>query len=333
KTDVTLRGESGDPSLAVLRGLGWDSMDDEDDILRLHGCTNTTVAYLTFEECHAYGIKLEDTLYQGQGLTNTNIHHCNFYNIGTRMIKGTAGDLSSKVDTGSIRYCHFENTKIPGTNWYDGGDYITAIDCMILKDWVIADNYFKNIRGAHGWARGAVFVWVECQNVVTERNTFVNCDRSICYGNPSYSSQNPTQPHNTGGLIRNNFIVVGADTGLEICWATDVKVYHNTILTDDPENGNAIHHWWEELVNVHIASNIVRGLMYGDESGVTKENNLTSGIQDSWFTDVNTGNLHLTSSATPAIDEVDRLPDCTTDFDEEVRPTGAGLCDIGADER
>jgi len=331
-TDVTLRGESGDPSLVVLRGQGWDSMDELDDILRIHGCANTTIAYLTFEEAHAYGIKLEDTLYQGQGLTNTNIHHCNFYNIGTRMIKGTAGDLSSKVDTGSIRHCHFENTKIPPTNWYDGGDYITAIDCMILKDWVIADNYFKNIRGAHGWARGAIFVWVECENVISERNTIVNCDRSICYGNPSYSSQNPTQPHNTGGIIRNNFIVVGADTGMEICWADGVEVYHNTVLTDDPENGSGIRHFWEEL-SIHIASNIVRGRIWGDEGGVTKENNLTSGIQDSWFADVDTGDLHLTASATPAIDEVDRLADCTADFDEEVRPTGAGMCDIGADER
>ena len=116
---------------------------------------------------------------------------------------------------------------------------------------------------------------------------------------------------------------------MEICWANGVKVYHNTVLTDDETNGNGIHHWWEEMTNVHIANNIVRGLIYGDETGVTKENNLTSGIQNSWFVDVASGDLHLTASATPAIDQVTRLTDCPEDFDEQQRPTAAGMADIG----
>jgi len=336
KDNITIRGASGDPTAVVLRGQGFASMDSGDDILRLHGCSNVTIAYLTFEECHAYGIKCEDTPYEGKTLVNINIHDCHFYNIGMRMIKGTHGDPATIVDTGSIRNCHFENTKIPGTGggWQFDGDYITAIDMMVLKDWVIADNTFRNLKGANGGARGAIFAWVGCQNVIAERNVITGCDRGICYGNPSYSSQSPTTPHNTGGVIRNNFIVTdsASDTGMEICWANGVKVYHNTVLTDDETNGNGIHHFWEEMTNVHIANNIVRGLIYGDEPGVTKENNLTSGIQNSWFVDVGSGDLHLTASATPAIDQVNRLADCPEDFDEQQRPTAAGMADIGADE-
>ena len=126
--------------------------------------------------------------------------------------------------------------------------------------------------------------------------------------------------------------MVGADTGIEICWADGVKVYHNTVLTSDSENGNGIHYHWRGLSGVHIANNLVRGRIHGDQEGVTVENNLTTGIEDSWFADVSSGDLHLTPSAAPAIDQVDRLADCLTDFDEEPRPAEPGMCDYGADE-
>ena len=136
----------------------------------------------------------------------------------------------------------------------------------------------------------------------------------------------------TNGVIRNNFIVNGVDTGIELCWINGTQVYHNTVLTDDPVNGKGIHYHYNELLGIHIANNIVRGMIWGDPGDVTVENNVTSGIQDSWFVDVSSGDLHLTAQATPAIDQVNRLADCTTDFDGEDRPTASGMTDIGADE-
>ncbi|MFB3880847.1 MAG: hypothetical protein ACE149_06265 [Armatimonadota bacterium] len=320
-TGVTLRGASGDASKVELRGIGWDS-DERDDILRIQACTDITVAYLTFAECRAYGIKLEQTPWEGRQLKDIRIHACDFRNIGTRAIKGTGGG-GGFVDGGSIRYCNFENTKVPPNTWLYDGDYISAIDCMRLRGWQIADNYFHNIRGANGGGRGAIFVWVESRDVVAERNVFVNCDRSIAYGNPSASTERGAQPHMTGGIIRNNFVVSGADTGIELSWVKDVLVCHNTVLAGSAD-GSAIHYHWREISGVEVIGNIVRGRIHGDEGGVSRSDNLTEGIQDCWFSDAAAGDLHLTPDA--QLGEVPRLGRCPTDFDSKPRqdPTTPG---------
>jgi PKD repeat protein len=332
KTGVILRSASGDASRVTLQGYGWDSKPEgNNDLLWVWGSSDITVCFLHFEEARSFGIKVTNLLLNGRAVENLNIHDCSFLNIGVRMIKGTGGDLTP-VQTGSIRQCHFENTKIPPRKWQDGGNYITAIDMMVLHNWTIADNVFKNIKGNSGGGRGAIFAWVECQDVTSERNVITGCDRSIAYGNPSGSSENPDDPHMTNGVIRNNFIVNTVDTGIELCWVNGIKVYQNTVLTAD-DSGKGIHYQWNTLENIHIANNIVRGQIYGDEGAdVTLEGNLQTGIQDSWFNDVATGDLHLTALATPAIDEVNRLADAPTDFDQEERPTTPGMTDIGADE-
>jgi hypothetical protein len=331
KSNVTIRGASGDPAKVVIRGSGWDEADEGFDLLVIQGCSDVTVAHVSFTEGRSYGIKLENLLFEGRGLKNINIYDCHFSNIGVRAIKGTGGDRQP-LEGGSIRYCTFENTRVPPRTWIYDGDYISAIDCMRLKDWEISDNSFRNIKGANGGGRGAIFVWVESQNVITERNVFVNCDRSICYGNPSGSSEHAARHHNTGGIIRNNFIVAGVDTGIEICWAKGVKVYHNTVLADAPGKQAGIHYHWQDISDISIANNIVRGRIFGDEGGVAKENNLTEGIEDAWFRDAADGDLHLTEAAAAAMDRADRLADCPTDFDGGERPAEAGKADLGADE-
>ncbi len=327
RKNVTIRGASGGPSKAVITGAGWDAREGRFDLLVLHGCSDITVAHLTFTETQSYGIKLENTPLNGRGLENIQIYDCEFYNIGTRMVKGTGGEHEPVVG-GSIRYCHFENTKVPPKSWLFDGDYISAIDCMRLVDWTISDNSFRNIRGANGGGRGAVFVWVDSKNVVTERNVFVGCDRSIAYGNPSGSNQDPQSYHNTGGIIRNNFVVAGADKGIEICWANGVKVYHNAVLADVGK-GWGIHYHWNELRDVHVANNLVRGRLLGDAAGVMVEGNLTRGIENGWFRQPQEGDLHLTAAAKAAMNVRSRLPECSEDFDGEARSANA---DVGADE-
>ncbi len=327
RTNVTIRGASGDPSKVVIRGAGWEAREGRFDLLVVHGCSHITIAHLTFTETQSYGIKLENTPLDGRGLEDIQIYDCHFYNIGTRMVKGTGGKHEPVV-RGSIRYCHFENTKIPPKSWLFDGDYISAIDCMRLVDWTISDNSFKNIRGANGGGRGAVFVWVDSKNVVTERNVFVGCDRSIAYGNPSGSNQDPQSYHNTGGIICNNFVVAGADKGIEICWANGVKVYHNTVLADVGK-GWGIHCHWNELRDVRVAGNLVRGQVLGDAAGVTVEGNLTVGIDDAWFRDPREGDLHLTAAAQAAMNTATRLRECLEDFDGQARSASA---DVGADE-
>jgi PKD repeat protein len=324
-SNITIRSASGDPTKVVLASKTWSSpYDDLDDILRLFGSNGITVADITFGECHAYGLKLESV--SGYPINNITVRHCRFINNGTRGIKGTQG-VNTPVSGGLVQYCYFENTKIPPTDWQDSGNYITSIDCMLLNNWTFADNMFVNIKGASGGARGAIFNWVNSQNIIIERNAFFGCDRSISLGNAS-----GTPPHITNGLIRNNFIRDGFDTGIEICGtdsATGVRVYNNTIWTDDAVNGNAIHCYYG-TIKADIRNNIIRGRTYGDLSNVTKTNNIETNISSSWFVNAATdADLHLTSNATPAIDTAVPLPEITLDWDGLPR---LGASDCGADE-
>jgi len=310
----------------VIRGAGFENRESGFDLLVIHGCANTTVAHLTFKETPTYGVKLENTHYEGRGLENISIYDCRFANCGTRMVKGTGGE-GVPVVGGSIRYCAFENTKVPPRTWLFEGDYISAIDCMRLVDWTISDNYFANIKGANGGGRGAVFVWVESARVVTERNVFVGCDRSICYGNPSGSDFGPPSFHMTDGVIRNNFVVAGADKGIEVCWADGVDVCHNTVLADVGK-GWAIHCHWRELRDVQVRSNLVRGQVLGDEDMVAS-GDLTKGVEDAWFADVAGGNLHLTDLGSRSVAQRPQIDECCQDFDGEPR---VGRTLVGADD-
>jgi hypothetical protein len=147
KKDITVRGAAGDPAKVSLSGKGWDSEDKQDDILRIAGCEGVTIADLTFTDCRSYGIKVEAE----NAPKDIHVYNCRFRDIGVRAIKGSGGqDPAVHAVKGSVRYCRFENTKVPPAHWLFGGDYIAAIDMMALEDWTFSDNVFRNIKGRNG---------------------------------------------------------------------------------------------------------------------------------------------------------------------------------------
>ena len=129
KKDFTIRSAAGDPARVSLIGRGWDSEAKGDDILHIARCEGVTIADLTFTDCRSYGIKVEAE----NAPKDIRIYNCWFRDIGVRAIKGSAGqDPNVRAMKGSVRYCHFENTKVPPSDWLFGGDYIAAIDMMAL---------------------------------------------------------------------------------------------------------------------------------------------------------------------------------------------------------
>src|SRR5690606_33350374 len=137
---VTIRGASADPARVVLRGRGFDVVSRGDDILRIAGCEGVTVAHLTFADCHGYGLKVEAE----HSPRDIHVYNCHFLTIGTRGLKGSTAGTAIAAG-GSVRFCHFENDKVPPADWQFGGDYISAIDMMSLEDWTISDNTFVSI--------------------------------------------------------------------------------------------------------------------------------------------------------------------------------------------
>jgi hypothetical protein len=317
--DVSIRGASNDPSKVILRGRGFDTVSRGDDILRIGNCQNITLAYLTFADCHSYGLKVEAE----HSPQDIHVYNCHFLNIGTRGLKGSTAQRTV-AKGGSIRFCHFENNKVPPGDWQFGGNYISAIDMMSLEDWTISDNTFVNIKGHGGGGRAAIFVWVRSRRIVVERNRILNCDRGLALGNPSGSSNYMEgMLHVYDSICRNNFIVAGPDAGIELAWVDGIKVYHNTVWRQDLK-GRGIR-CIEKINHVDIANNLVRGalILTGNE---TARNNLV-GPLDVLFVDPAAGDLRLTDQATAAIDQAIVLDEITDDIDGRRRGTRS---DVGA---
>ena len=259
------------------------------------------------------------------GLT---VHNVKFHNIWVRGIKGThpcrkgdrADDLYTREQAekirprnGRVEYCLFLNDH-KKTDTDDGfhGDYVAGMDMMMLKNWTIADNTFIGIRGANGNGRAGIFIWVESEDVVAERNVIINCDRGIAFGNPS-----SVPPHMTRGIARNNFIVGGTIQALEFHQVVDSIACNNTIYASDPENA-----WHVEVgrncKGVRFYNNLVHGLTRFNNSPVEQKGNIIGDLTG-WFADPAVCDLHLTAKAIPARGSAVPLPEVTEDFDGQKR--------------
>ncbi|MHC4581689.1 MAG: right-handed parallel beta-helix repeat-containing protein, partial [Planctomycetota bacterium] len=325
KRDVTLRGAAGDPARVTLSGKGWDSKARGDDILHITDCNGVTIADLTFTDCRSYGIKVEAE----NAPKNIHIYNCRFKNIGVRAIKGSAGrDPAVRAVKGSVRFCQFENSKVPPADWLFGGDYISAIDMMALEDWTFSDNVFRNIKGRNGGGRAAIFIWVRSRGVVVERNLIINCDRGVAFGNPGKSTANVLGErlvYVADSVIRNNFIAGGPDCGIELWYAEDIKIHNNSIWRPERNFSRGIR-VGTGTSGVDIINNLVHGQIRFDGGRAQRSRNLT-GRLEGYFIDPMSGNLALTPGATEAIDKGVSLTDVTEDIRRQPRDE---LVDLGA---
>jgi hypothetical protein len=174
-------------------------------------------------------------------------------------------------------------------------------------------------------------------NTIAEQNIFINVDRAVAYG---LDNTTPYFDH-AGGVVRNNFVYLapglmsagrtsGSD-GSIIAWnSPGTQVDHNTVLL----NGNelyAIEFRFSTTTNGTARNNLADKPIHLRDSatGILAGNLLTA--TPAMFANPSTGDLHLLSSATNAIDKAVSLTTVTNDFDGETRPKGGGP-DIGADE-
>ena len=325
KKDIVLRSASGDPAKVILSGKGWDSQAKNDDLLHVGRCEGVTVADLTFTDCRSYGIKVEAE----NAPKDIHIYNCRFRDIGVRAIKGSAGqNPNTRAVKGSVRYCTFENTRIPPADWLFGGDYIAAIDMMALEDWTFSENVFRNIKGRNGGGRAAIFIWVRSRQVVVERNLIINCDRGVAFGNPGQSTANlagERPAYVTDGVIRNNFITGGPDCGIELWHSERIKVSHNTIWRPE-QNWNRGIRIGTGTADTDIVNNLVHGEIQMEGGEARLRQNLT-GRLERYFVDPATGNPALTSAATGALDRGVSLPEVTDDIRRRSR---SNRPDLGA---
>jgi hypothetical protein len=329
KRNLTIRSASGDPSKVTLLGQGWERGDEHDDILRIADCDGVTIAGLTFADCRSYGIKVEAE----NAPRNVHIQHCHFRNLGVRAIKGSAGrDPAVRAVRGSVRYCLFENTKVPPADWLFGGDYIAAIDMMALEDWTFSDNVFRNIKGRNGGGRAAIFIWVRSRQVVVERNLIVNCDRGVAFGNPGQSTANLAGErlvYVADGVIRNNFIAGGPDCGIELWYADGIQVLNNTIWRPEQNWSRGIR-VGTGTAHTHIANNLVHGEIRFDGGEADLSHNRTGRLEGVFINPL-AGNLIPRSAADRIVDQGLVVPEVTEDIRRHPRrgPPDLGAWEVG----
>jgi hypothetical protein len=325
KKNIAIRSANGDPARVVLSGKGWDSGNERDDIIHIGNCEGVTIADLTFSDCRSYGIKVEAE----HAPKNIQIYNCRFRDIGIRAIKGSAGQNPNvRAVKGSVRYCKFENTKVPGADWLFGGDYISAIDMMALENWEFSDNFFRNIKGRQGGGRAAIFIWVRSRNILVDRNVIVDCDRGVAFGNPGQSTANAKdeQPaYVSDSVIRNNFIAGGADCGIELWHVKEIKLYHNTIFRPERNWGRGIR-IGTGTSRVQVVNNLVHGEIKLEGGEAELHHNVT-GRLNGYFIDPAAGNLALTASANGAIAKGATLPEVRHDIRGNSRKASP---DVGA---
>ena len=320
KDGICLRGESGDREKVIFDGSGGGP---HDDMIVLRGAKDVLIADLTVRNCMHYGI----LFYGDSDVQRLRIHNVKFHNIWTRGLKGThparirdsARNLHSpeamekiRPGGGSVRYCLFVNDAIK-TFADDGfrGDYVSGMDMMGLRDWVIADNVFVGIRGKNGRGRGAIFVWVGSERVVSERNIFVNCDRSICYGNPSGEPL-----HMIGGVVRNNVIVNGRYSAIEIMSTRDTVVYNNIVWATDVKDDTVC--FLREGDGARFYNNLVHGWVHCPET-LDHGSNIVGDLTG-YFADPEKADLRLTPKGQEAVGKGVSLAEVSQDFRATKRP-------------
>jgi hypothetical protein len=324
--NITLRGESGQRDKVVIDGSGKLG-----ELIWISRCSGVTIADLTIQNVKWNGFKLNSNW----GVNKVTIYNCVIHNIWQRGIKGV---MVPEKDREKLRpydcrvqYCLFYNDRPKQMSDDDhdtfGGDYVGGMDIMYAKRWTISDNVFVGIHGKNRGARGAIFLWVDTEDCLIERNIIIDCDCGICLGN-SHRGEG-TKIHDTRCIVRNNFVTRCPENAILADYTRDCKILHNTIHDPKSRMQRLIRlvHDNDGLV---VANNLLSG------SSMRKESDSPMRIEDNvikdftqWLADPAAGNLHLKPGAADVLSTVKRLADVPQDIDGQQRPEKTV---VGADQ-
>ncbi|HEY7313483.1 MAG TPA: Ig-like domain-containing protein, partial [Gemmataceae bacterium] len=277
---------------------------------------------------------VDDAIILNAGVQSPLIHNVVMKDVGEQFIKSNPNPSGGGVNNGIVEYSTMEYTTGAPNNYTNG------IDVHAGQNWIIRDNLFKNITTTNpltttnggALAGPAILFWNGSSNATVENNTFINCQREIAFG---LSDPSTITDDNSGGIIENNFIYRSGgqhgDVAIGVWNSPNTEVANNTIILNG-DYVNAIEYRYATTTGVKILYNLTdAAIAQRDGASGTVTGNVTNGAQSSWFVNESVGNLHLTSAATGAIGKGKFLPEVSTDYDGQARPS-SGPTDVGADE-
>jgi uncharacterized protein DUF4082/Big-like domain-containing protein len=321
-TNVTIRGGTDSRDDVVLQGPGMTnaSYGSVPDGIWIGGqVQGFTIANLTIRDLYYSAIMFN------AGTESPHVYNVHLLDTGRPFITSSPDGVGGGVDNGIVEYSVIEYTttaKDANTN---------GIDVHTGANWIIRHNLFRNIVAPAGELAGpAVQMWDSSINTLTEGNTFLDCAREISYG---FVNRDGGFDH-SGGVIRNNFMyrsgARSGDVAISIADSPNTQVLNNTIYLSGTY-ATPIEYRFAGTTGVLVANNLLDGFPWARDGATGSEQNNLSGATANMFVNAAAGDLHLSASATTAIDHGVPLANVTDDWDGQSRPSGAAP-DIGADE-
>ncbi len=340
--DVTLRSASGNGEAVVL-----DGNDISTEIVQIVA-SGVTIADLTLREAVHHPIHVMST--ESSDTLDAWIYNVHIIDPGQQAIKiNPAGSMPAHYpDDGVIACSHIELTDAGrarmGPDCYTGG-----IDAHQAQGWIIRDNLIEGFWCPEGLSEHAIHMWVSSRDTLVERNVLRDNARGVGFGMREEGSARTyaddpcpgaggSYVDHYGGVIRNNFVFAGEgqlfasasgfDCGICLWQACGARVLHNTVAsTHDPFSSIE---WRFERTDVDVVNNLVTHNLR-DRGGTAYLSGNLEGQPLSTFVDGYNGDLHLSATATTAIDQAAAPVDVREDIDGDPRPVG-GASDVGADE-
>ncbi len=320
---IQIRGATGNAADVVIQGAGMlDSVVPFG--FQVFTASDVLIADLSVRNVYYHAIAVQGD----QGARQVHLYHLRLSDAGQQIIKGVPGadDVSiefSELFTSNGAVNHPEGSP-------PGSCYTNAIDGVGADRWIVRDNLIHDIRCQDlSLAGPSILLWQGSTDTLVERNTITDSSRGISLGLISATDH-------FNGIVRNNFIRMdpAASYAVDVpiyVTSPNAKVLGNSALTSG-RYPNAIEVRYAGATGVTVANNLLdAAIQPRDGASPTLVNNLGN-APSTWFVDPASGDLHLTSAATPAIDHATALADAADDFDGELRTTGSNQSDIGADE-
>jgi hypothetical protein len=346
--NVTLRSASGNPEAVILDGNYLTT-----EIVQIVA-SNVTLADLTLQEAYYHPIHVMST--DGGDTNNTLIYNVHIFDPGQQAIKinpYTPDNPLHFADNGVVACSRIQLTDTGRAEVWkiNGSCYTGGIDAHQSRGWVIRDNLIQGFWCSSGLSEHGIHMWRGCRDTTIERNTLLNNARGIGLGlvTTGPGRTYPDAPCPTavgyvddyGGIIRNNFVSAsdsglfaseyGFDCGICLWNSCNARALHNTVYTTDPTHTFSSIEWRFSNTRADIINNLVNQTMRERDGAIaTQSGNLTN-AQASWFVNATSGDLHLASAASAAIDQVTAPIGVTDDYDGDRRPIGPAS-DVGADE-
>ena len=336
---ITLRGASGDPTRVVLDGQY--SIGAIVYVL----ASNVTVTDMSIMRArdhlvHSYPADA------GPDLTGMSLYRLRFVDSGEQFVKVNSNPARSAfVDSGTVSCSEFTMTSTGRANIERAyGCYTGGIDVHSARNWVVRSNTFAGIYCEDGEvSEHAVHFWYGARDTLVENNYIRNTSRGIGFGlvESGATRQYPDNPYpglyvgHYGGTIRNNVILAEIpqyDTGIGLDQARGSTVAHNTVVETAAatRSFSSIDYRFANT-SVAIRNNLVRRITVRNGATGVLSNNVEN-VPSSWFVNVASGDVHLRSTATGAINTGFTLGAGVAGRDLDGTAHDAEAPDIGADE-